>query len=269
MKNILILGTGGMLGYAVTEYYKRNNYNVTAIDIGEYNIATEPIEKLENFLPGIEVLINCAGVIKPMIASMSVEDVLRINSIFPWNLAKLCNKHNIKLFHITTDCVYTGNKGNYNETDYFDADDIYGMTKNAGDTTDCMTLRTSIVGEEKGQKRSLLEWARSMAGKEVNGFLNHLWSGVTTLYFAEIVEKIINQNLYQKGVFHVHSPNTVNKYELLQIFDRVYDLNMKINPVDAKQPCDRSLSSIFELSKKVATKDLETQVREMKEFFEK
>ena len=131
-----------------------------------------------------------------------------------------------------------------------------------------MVLRTSIIGEENGQSRSLLEWARSQAGKEVNGFTNHQWNGVTTLYLAEIIENIFKNNLYQKGLFHIHSPNTVTKYELFQLFNKVYGLNFsKINAAEAKDAVDRSMSSIYSLTNLVATKDLETQVNEMKTFF--
>jgi dTDP-4-dehydrorhamnose reductase len=263
----LVVGSTGMLGWAVTSYYKSKAYDVVEISRNEFDIANDPISKLESFLNGVDAVINCAGVIKPTIAKNTIESVLKINSQFPRNLAKLCNSKNIMCFHITTDCVYTGKKGKYTEEDYFDADDLYGLSKNAGENKDCMVLRTSIIGEENGQSRSLLEWAKSQAGKEVSGFTNHLWNGVTTLYLAEIIEKIFVNGLYQKGIFHVHSPNTVTKYELLQIFDKVYGLNLKINPVEAKESCDRSMMSIYELSNQSAVKTLEQQVEEMKKFF--
>lgn len=268
MKNICVIGANGMLGYAVSSYFKHKNYNVIEITRREFDIAKDPMGKLEAYLDNVDVVINCAGVIKPTIAKNSVENVIKINSIFPRNLAKLCNKKGIKCFHITTDCVYSGKKGKYTEEDYFDAEDLYGLSKNAGEMNDCMVIRTSIIGEENGNSRSLLEWAKSQAGKEVNGFTNHLWNGVTTLYLAEIIEKILTNNLYQKGIFHIYSPNTVNKYELLNIFNDVYDLKLKINPVEAKESIDRSLSSIYDLSIKLCGKPLEQQVREMKVFFQ-
>ncbi len=267
MQKILVVGSTGMLGWAVTSYYKSKAYDVVEISRNEFDIANDPISKLESFLNGVDAVINCAGVIKPTIAKNTIESVLKINSQFPRNLAKLCNSQNIMCFHITTDCVYTGKKGKYTEEDYFDADDLYGLSKNAGENKDCMVLRTSIIGEENGQSRSLLEWAKSQAGKEVSGFTNHLWNGVTTLYLAEIIESIIKQDLYQKGIFHIHSPNTVNKYELLQIFNRVYDLHLKINSTKAKEAVDRSMKSVNLLSSKIAVKNLEIQIEEMKEFF--
>lgn len=267
MEKIMVIGSSGMLGYAVSSYFKANDYDVVEISRGQFDIASDPIDKLKLFMNGVGVVINCAGVIKPTISKNSIEDVLKINSLFPRNLAKLSDQLGVKCFHITTDCVYSGRKGNYSEDDYFDAEDLYGLSKNAGENKDCMTLRTSIIGEENNQSRSLLEWARSQAGKEVNGFTNHFWNGVTTLYLAEIIETILTQGLFSKGLFHIHSPNTVDKYQLLQIFDRAYNLNLKINPALAKEAVDRSLSSRYELTKNVAVKTIEQQVNEMQEFF--
>ncbi len=267
MEKLMVIGSTGMLGYAVSSYFKTNDYDVVEISRDQFDIANDPIEKLKSFMSGVGVVINCAGVIKPTIAKNSIENVLKINSLFPRNLAKLCDKLGIRCFHITTDCVYTGRKGNYSEEDFFDAEDLYGLSKNAGENKDCMTLRTSIIGEENNQSRSLLEWAKSQAGKEVNGFTNHLWNGVTTLYLAEIIETILTQGLFEKGLFHIHSPNTVDKYQLLQIFNRAYNLSLKINPAEAKEPVDRSLASIYDLTKNVAVKTIEQQVNEMQEFF--
>lgn len=270
MEKVAVIGSTGMLGYAVSNYYKSKEYKVVEVARNEFDIANDGIEKLEGYLKGCSFVINCAGVIKPTIAKNSIENVLRINSMFPRNLAKLCSRMEIKCFHVTTDCVYTGKKGSYSEEDFFDADDLYGLSKNAGENRDCMVLRTSIIGEENGQSRSLLEWAKSQAGKEVNGFTNHLWNGVTTLYLAEVIENILKQNLYEKGIFHIHSPNKVNKYELLQMFDEIYELKFaKINAVEAKDAIDRSMTSIFDKTEKVCTKELQQQIKEMREFFNK
>lgn len=267
MQRVTIFGSNGMLGYAVTEYFKRKNYAVRTISRNEFDIAKDDHSKIYELLNDTDVVINCAGVIKPRIKDMTEVDVLRVNSIFPHNLAKVCNHKEIKCFHITTDCVYSGIKGSYDESDLFDADDLYGTSKNGGDSTNCMVLRTSIIGEENGQSRSLLEWARSQAGKEVNGFLNHDWNGVTTVYLAEIIDTILNNDLYEKELFHIHSPKSVNKFQLVSIINEVYDLKMKINPVEAGSVVDRTMKSIKELSAKVCRKSIEEQLKEMKYFF--
>jgi dTDP-4-dehydrorhamnose reductase len=130
-----------------------------------------------------------------------------------------------------------------------------------------MVLRTSIIGEEKGQSRSLVEWVKSQAGKQVNGFTNHRWNGMTAPYLTEVIETIWQNNLYRPGIFHLYSAPIVNKFELLTILNEVYGLNLKINPTETPTPCDRSLGSMFDLSRKVVTKPLHCQIQEMRDFF--
>lgn len=268
MNTITVIGANGMLGYAVAEHFISRGYDVRRITRREFDITKDPFAKLEHGILESDVVINCAGVIKPQIARNSIEDVLKVNAIFPRNLASFCKQMNIPCFHITTDCVYTGAKGEYTEDDLFDADDIYGLTKNAGEPLNCMTLRTSIIGEEQGQSRSLIEWARSQRGKTVNGFVNHYWNGVTTLHLAEVIEKILENGIYTEGIYHIHSPNSVSKKELLETLNAVYDLHLTVQPAEAPQFCDRTLSSIYSLSTHLCTKTIQMQVFEMKEFFE-
>lgn len=264
-----IFGATGMLGYAVSSYLKKRNFDVIPFGRADFDLSVSSMEDIEKAILNtkIDVIVNCSGVIKPQIAFNTIEAVLRVNSVFPRNLAIIGNRHSIKVIHITTDCVYTGSKGNYSELDFFDADDVYGMTKNAGETQNCMVLRTSIIGEEKGQARSLLEWARSQKGKEVKGFVDHRWNGVTTVQLAKAIETILNKNLYTEGLFHVHSPSSVTKAELLKIFDEVYGLGLKINKVQSSNFCDRTLKSIHPLAKEIVVDDIKAQVSYMKEFF--
>ena len=268
MNRVSVIGSNGMLGYAVTEYFTSRGYEVNSISRKEFDIAKDPFSKLEHHILESDIVINCAGVIKPQIAKNTIEDVLKVNAIFPRNLASFCKQMNIKCFHVTTDCVYTGSKGEYTEEDIFDADDVYGLSKNAGEPLNCMTLRTSIIGEERGQCRSLIEWAKSQQGKNVNGFVNHYWNGVTTVHLAEVIEKILDNEIYTEGIFHLHSPNSVSKKELLEQLDEVYELHLTIQPAEAPQFCDRTLSSIYSLSQHLCTKTIQMQLYEMKEFFE-
>lgn len=268
MNKISVIGANGMLGFAVSEYFLSQGYEVQKITRKEFDITKDPFAKLEHHILETDVVINCAGIIKPQIAKSTIEDVLKVNAIFPRNLASFCRQMNIKCFHVTTDCVYTGAKGEYTEDDVFDADDVYGLTKNAGEPMNCMTLRTSIIGEEQGQSRSLIEWARSQRGKKVNGFVNHYWNGVTTVHLAEVIEKILENEMYTEGIYHVHSPNSVSKKELLELLNEVYDLQMTVQPAEAPQFCDRTLSSITSLSTHLCTKTIQMQVYEMKDFFE-
>jgi len=268
MNKLVVVGANGMLGYAVSRYFESHGYQVKALSRKEFDISRDPIENLGEIIRGYDALINCSGVIKQRINEYSVEEILKVNAIFPVNLAMLCDQLGILCFHVTTDCVYSGKKGVYSESDFFDADDVYGMSKNAGDTNNCMTLRTSIIGEEKNNFKSLLSWVKSQKGKTINGYADHLWNGVTTLYLAEIIEKIIDQNLYEKGIFHIHTKQTLSKYDITNIINDVYGLDIKIQKVNTGAPCDRSLKSEKPLNDLLVTKDLRTQIVEMKNFFE-
>lgn len=196
---------------------------------------------INDWPPSPDYVINCIGTIKPFMAKDPIASI-RINSIFPRELANACEKVGSKLIHITTDCVYSGAKGNYTEDDPHDALDDYGKSKSLGEPSNCMVIRTSIIGEEIHKNASLLEWAKSQKGKTVNGFLNHLWNGITTTTYAKVVEKIIDNNLYQVGLSHVFS-NTVNKYELLGLFNKSFNLDLTINATNAATPVDRTLST--------------------------
>jgi len=267
MSRFLILGSRGMLGHAASRFLVSRGHEVVSLGRGEFDIARDPMSKLEALARGADALLNAAGVIKPRIAETPVEDVLRVNSVFPHDLARLARRLDKPCFHITTDCVYSGDRGSYSEADFLDCDDVYGLSKAGGDTRDCMTLRTSIIGEERGQSRSLLEWARSQAGGPVNGFVDHRWNGVTTVYLAEIVANILATDRYREGVFHVYSPSPVTKHELVSLIDEVYGLGLEITAVRAPKPCDRTLTSLYSLSGELVTKPIRQQLEEMRSFF--
>jgi dTDP-4-dehydrorhamnose reductase len=256
-----------MLGHAVCRFFSQAGHAVVPLTREKFDIAAAPISALDPHLDGVGVVINCAGLIKPTIAAHPIEAALMVNSIFPRNLAKYCNLREIMCFHITTDCVFSGKRGRYTENDFVDCTDTYGLTKAGGDTAECMVLRTSIVGEEENQSRSLLEWTRSQTGRAVGGFTNHLWNGVTTVYLAEVIGTLVDEGRYARGLFHIHSPDTVTKMELVSIFSSVYELGLTITPTESPAPCDRSLASVHPLSGEVCRKPIRRQVEEMRDFF--
>lgn len=265
-----MLGANGMLGYAVCSFLESKSWNVHRFTRKEFDFSKDKIELLEQHLTDkrIDVVLNCAGVIKPQIDKNSIESVLKTNVMMPHSIAKLCKKIGVKGVHITTDCVYSGLKGQYSEEDFFDAEDVYGLSKLGGEPQSIMTLRTSIIGEEKGQSRSLVEWARSQKGNKVNGFLNHDWNGLTTLEVAKTIHEIFEKNAYSEGIFHLHSPNKLNKAELLGVLNEVYDLKLEISPIDAPEKIDRTLASVYGLSRDFVRNPIDQQVQEMKNFFE-
>lgn len=266
-EQIAVLGSTGMLGYAVSEYFEKKGYKLICVKRDDFDVLKDPLDKLEKKIKNADVVINCIGILKPRVASMKAEDIFLVNATFPKNLVKLCKKLNVKCFHITSDCVFSGKKGDYTEDDYFDMYDLYGLSKSAGESSECMTIRTSFIGEEIENKYSLLEWARKNKKKSVPGFTNHKWNGMTSVYLAEILEKILREDLYKKGVFHIFSKEEVTKKELLEIISEIYELQLEIVPTKAPQTIDRTLSSKYNISDSLSKKNLEQQIREMRAFF--
>jgi dTDP-4-dehydrorhamnose reductase len=126
-----------------------------------------------------------------------------------------------------------------------------------------MVIRTSIIGEEIHKNASLIAWAKTQKGKSVNGFLNHDWNGVTTLEYAKVCQQVIEKGLYEIGLHHVHSPQSVNKFELLQIISDRFELELQINPYETANSCDRTLSSGKELINNVHISTIQKQIEEL------
>jgi dTDP-4-dehydrorhamnose reductase len=146
------------------------------------------------------------------------------------------------MVHMSTDCVFSGKKGNYKETDSADAEDLYGRTKYLGEVSDsrCITLRTSIIGKELSRKQGLLEWFLSQRGS-VHGFKNAVFSGFTTLEMSRIIEKILVEYPGKGGLYHVSSA-PINKLDLLTLIKRKMGLDIEIIPEEEPR-VDRSLDS--------------------------
>ena len=143
--------------------------------------------------------------------------------------------------------MYSGKKGKYIETDLHDALDIYGKSKSLGEiSSEAMVLRTSIIGEELHNYASLISWTKSQRGKTVDGYKTHYWNGLTTMEYAKCCEKIIENDLYQKGLYHIFSSTDVTKYELLNIFNNKYRLNLNIRE-SYPEKIDRTLRTSMSL----------------------
>lgn len=269
---IFVIGSSGMLGSYVSTYLNQffNVIKLTRIDFDISEINERDLE--DKFVKiGInaeDVIINCAGTIKPRVDQLGDLNAIKVNTIFPRILSNFCEKYNIHLIHPTTDCIYSGDKGNYIESDPSDVNDVYGLSKFLGETKNCTIIRTSIIGEEVGQGRSLVEWIKSEKNNRVNGFINHYWNGITCLEFSKICKKIIEDNLFWKGVRHIHS-NTVNKRELVEMISDIYNLNVQVTPIETEKKCDRSLSTEFnEVISLFNIPRLDNQIKEMKIFSE-
>jgi dTDP-4-dehydrorhamnose reductase len=271
MKKVLILGGTGMLGSMLVKYFdKHPDYEMMYTTRqekfgGKKSVFFDPLVNMVADLPDADYYINAIGIINKY-ADTNPADTTAINTIFPRKLAAVTEATDIKTIHITTDCVFDGTIGNYDENSPHTAHDRYGQSKSLGEPNHCMVLRTSIIGPEKHSYVSLLEWVLSQSGQNINGFLNHFWNGVTTLQFAKICDTIMQNDLYEKDKFHVHSPQVVNKFELVSMINDIYNVGAHINPMNAAVGVDRSLSTIKPLCAKLNIPDLRQQIEEMKNF---
>ena len=282
-----------MLGAMVFDYFSKNqDFNVYGTVRNQkyqkdriFLFDAYDISQLEQgqFLDlNIEYIINCIGITKPFSKDDDPEGVIRaikINSDFPWELAKYAKKYEIKILQIGTDCVFSGKKGMYNEDDPHDPMDVYGKSKSLGEVFDGSTLiiRTSIIGPEyKKEETFLFEWFLNQPnGGKIGGFEHHIWNGITTLQFAQICERIISSksfdNLVKISNVHHFIPNsTVNKFELMNIFNEVFEKNLEIDRINKPdQKVDRSLTTKYmELSKLFDKLDMKTAIINLKNYMD-
>ena len=249
---IIVLGYTGMLGTYVYSHLKEKGYEVQGFNRDDLDIAESTLNEqiLRSFLfhKGVkkdDVIINCMGAIKPMVDKYGTLPAIKVNSLFPHILANACENEDYKLIHITTDCVFTGDEGQYTEESPHDCKDVYGKTKSLGEPENCTVIRTSIIGEENGTSRSLIEWVKSQDGKTVYGYTNHQWNGLTCYQAAKVFEQIISEDLYWEGVRHIHSPNSLNKHQLVFRIAQAHGLNIEVTPTDGPTKCDRTLLSVY------------------------
>tara|TARA_B100001063_G_scaffold138607_2_gene129511 strand:- start:17857 stop:18681 length:825 start_codon:yes stop_codon:yes gene_type:complete len=269
---IFIFGSTGMLGNYMKSLLLKNT-NVITLNRKDYDLSNLNISSLDKLLKSKnlqknDIIINCAGVIPQASKQRGLNTRLyfTINSLFPVILSQLCDKYESKMIHITTDCVFSGREGNYNENSIHDEINDYGLSKSLGELCKATIIRTSIIGEEVNNKRSLLEWVKSNSGKEINGYTNHFWNGVTCLQLAKIVEKIILENKFWNGIRHIFSPRSVSKFELVSMINSAYNLGIKINKFETETCIDKTIISLFNENNYFNIPDLSQQIIEQKNF---
>lgn len=224
MISIQVLGGGGMLGSMVLKTIEGSqdvNRDVFDAENPSYHWYKEG-----------DWIINCIGKIKPYCDD--VPSAIKVNALFPHTLPP-------KTIQIATDCVYSGSKGKYVESDPHDALDVYGKTKSLGEAPHIKNLRCSIIGPETKNHISLLDWFLQQTA--VNGFTNHLWNGITTYHFAKIVEGVIREGIELPPMQHIVPADKVTKAELLKIIAKAYKKNIKITDVEASEAVDRTLDT--------------------------
>lgn len=189
-----------------------------------------------------EVVVNAVGLVKQLGNAKDPLAAVPINTLLPHRLAQLCQVAGARLIQISTDCVFTGDKGGYTEDDRTDALDLYGVSKRLGEVggPGAVTLRTSIIGRELRTRHSLVDWFLH-APRTVSGYRRAVFSGVTTVELARIVADVVIPCPELAGVNHV-SAEPINKYDLLRLLNETYGCGRTINPDDTLV-IDRSLNS--------------------------
>lgn len=261
-----MLGATGMLGSMVTDVLARDpDLRVTAavrrpdlaaeghrrVPEAEWSVFTIDDEattaaRLRDLQP--QWVVNAIGVTKPYVHDdrpAEVEQALVVNSLFPHWLATAVREGGGRVLQIATDCVYSGRRGGYVETDAHDPLDVYGKTKSLGEVPlpNLHSLRCSIVGPEAKAYAFLLEWFRRQPpAAHVDGFVNHRWNGVTTLHFARLCHGVIREDLELPRLQHVVPRGDVTKHELLERFAQCLDRrDIEISPRAARSLVDRTL----------------------------
>ncbi len=220
---IALLGSQGMLGSMI----KRVIPEAVTFDRPDFDALDTP-PSFEEF----DLVINAIGKIKPYCSD--VEGAIRVNALFPHQLPT-------NTIQIATDCVYSGLRGSYVETDPHDALDVYGKTKSLGEAPHIKNLRCSIIGPEVKTHSSLMDWF--LAQKEANGFTNHMWNGVTTYHFAKVLRGIVDYGYDPGQLQHLVPGDVVSKYELLTLLAYYFDNSIKVTPVEADEAIDRTLKT--------------------------
>ncbi len=257
---VLVLGATGMLGSAMVRILNekkdlqvfgtaRSNSlkNFFRSDISERLLFGVDVEQTDALVAALaqvkpDVVINCIGLVKQLDTATNPLQTIPINTLFPHRLAMFCELSSARLIHISTDCVFSGKKGNYKEADVSDASDLYGKSKYLGEVVypHTVTIRTSIIGHELQSAHGLVEWFLSQH-QECNGYTKAIFSGLPTVVLAQIIRDVVIPRRDLSGIYHV-AGNPISKYDLLRLIAAIYDKQIKVIP-DPNLVIDRSLNS--------------------------
>jgi dTDP-4-dehydrorhamnose reductase len=260
LTRVLVLGATGMLGHKLCQVLNPT-FDVTGTIRGDYRDITkykffEPskivlhldamnIAPVEKVIAKTEpdVVINCIGVVKSLVEKTDISTTTWLNAQFPHELYRICRDKGVRLIHVSTDCVFSGKKGNYNENSRADAEDVYGQTKYLGEVIGAgsLTIRTSIIGRELTGANGLVEWFLANKGGTVQGYTNAIFSGFPTLHLSRIIANVITKHESLNGVYNVSS-EPISKFKLLTLIKKAFGLNIEIKEYPGVH-IDRSLNS--------------------------
>ena len=274
---VVVLGSSGMLGHIVYRYLQNKGHevmgvsrtSVEGINSIEIDVWRET-DRLERFLlrDKPEVVVNCIGVLIKESANHPTL-AIHLNSLLPHMLSDLCTSWGAKLVHISTDCIFNGEKGPYREKDFPTETNWYGRTKALGELNNeiDLTLRTSIIGPDLDLEGvGLFNWFSKQKGS-VSGYTDVFWNGITTLECAKQIEKIITEKFDLSGLYHLTTSEAISKYDLLKAIQRVFGpFHVQISPLDKVKQNKILINTRKDYDPKIPS--YEKQLRELKKFME-
>lgn len=249
MRKVLIIGSKGMAGHVVTAFLKESE-NFIVADISRDNDFFDSVYKLDvtdtgklntvidEFEP--DIVINCIGILNKD-AEDNPDKAIFINSYLPHFLAKKGDRSGYKLVHISTDCVFSGEKGGYSETSVTDGIGFYAQSKALGEVSygKHLTIRTSIIGPElRNNGIGLFDWFMRQTG-EIKGFTNVYWTGVTTMVLAHAIITGIEKEI--SGLHHLVNGQKINKHDVLIMIKKIFSKNSISIIADTQYKVDKSL----------------------------
>ena len=247
-KKIVVLGANGMAGHIITTGLQRDTgYEVISVARSKSVINPSVLMDVSDFTSlknlikntQADVIVNCIGLLNKT-AEDNPDQAILINSYLPHFLESETKGTNTKIIHISTDCVFSGAEGNYNEKSFKNGKGFYAQSKALGEleNTKDLTLRTSIIGPELNTNGiGLFHWFSKQEGT-VNGYTNAFWTGVTTIELLNAIKIAIDENL--SGLYHLVNEEKISKYDLVNIFNTVFNKNLKVQPYDVYR-VDKSL----------------------------
>jgi dTDP-4-dehydrorhamnose reductase len=238
---ILILGADGMIGHKIAqsledfELILASRKSISSKSIGIingkmvlHNLITDSLDLLlDNTTP--DIIINCAGITTRRGVEDNIVNTELLNSDLPHKLDSWANLNSKKLIHFSTDCVFSGNRGNYLDNDFADAEDIYGKSKALGEVNspNTLTIRCSMIGRELYNFTELFEWLKKNKNKKIEGYSKVFYSGITTVRMGKILNQILNKNLNLSGIYNISS-TPISKFDLLVKLSNAFNLNVDI-----------------------------------------
>ncbi len=262
-----------MIGHVISLFFKEKGYEVYGYDTskadyvpqstGDYYSLDKISQAINEFKPN--AIINCIAIVNQA-AEEDKAEASYLNTFFPHFLERQTKDSNIVVVHRSTDCIFSGTKGGYVLEDVPDATSFYARSKAVGELNNekDITIRVSLIGPSlKQDDGSLFNWFLSQEGN-VNGFLNAIWTGLTTIEYARTIERLLLQKAH--GLFQAAPQSAISKYQLISLFEKYFPGNRIILPVDNKR-VDKSLVPYWG-NYDIQIKEYEEQIMEMKRWIE-